>query len=236
MTLATSNNAPSIGRRTAGNLLLLPLITFFGVAFLALGYIAFVLWPRWPEPAIEPDAPPLPIVVGGVLFNIAPAAIRMPVQRRSGEQERIDLAYLWPSLTPPDAGTIQLGERVFVTIAVSTGTLSPQERIRAIYPRYTEPNPSDAPEGLTRFGFQTGSPYQGEDLIFDTAAPEHFLARCSRKDLTTPGTCLYERRIGDADLTVRFPRDWLDRWRTVSDGIDRLIAQWRPTANSSSVR
>ena len=40
--------------------------------------------------------------VGGVTFNVPPAAIRVPVQRQPGAQARIDLTFLWPSLTPPD--------------------------------------------------------------------------------------------------------------------------------------
>lgn len=35
--------------------------------------------------------------------------------------------------------------------------------------------------------------------------------------------CLSERRVGDADLTFRFPRKWLDRWRDVATATDRLI-------------
>jgi hypothetical protein len=44
----------------------------------------------------------------------------------------------------------------------------------------------------------------------------------------TPAMCLHERRIGGADVTARFPRAWLDDWRSVADGIDRLIAGVRP--------
>ncbi len=47
------------------------------------------------------DAPALPITVAGVLFQVPPAAIRATVQRHAGPQERIDLAFLWPSLKPP---------------------------------------------------------------------------------------------------------------------------------------
>ena len=71
-------------------------------ALIAAAYVAYVLWPRWPDAPVTLDAPSLPITVAGVTFNIEPAAIRMPVQRRPGTQERVDLAYLWPSLTPPD--------------------------------------------------------------------------------------------------------------------------------------
>src|SRR5262252_1026411 len=48
-------------------------------------------------------APPLPIVVAGIVFNVPPAAIRIPLQRRARRQERIDLAYHWPELEPPRA-------------------------------------------------------------------------------------------------------------------------------------
>jgi hypothetical protein len=40
--------------------------------------------------------------------------------------------------------------------------------------------------------------------------------------------CLHERRIGGADVTLRFPREWLSDWRAVADGLDRLIAGFRP--------
>ena len=41
--------------------------------------------------------------------------------------------------------------------------------------------------------------------------------------------CLHERRIGGADVTVRFPREWLTDWRAVSEGIERLIGGFKPT-------
>ena len=68
----------------------------------AVAYIVYVLWPRWPGAPVALDAPALPITIAGVAFNVPPAAIRMPVQRRPGAQERIDLAFMWPSLKPAD--------------------------------------------------------------------------------------------------------------------------------------
>jgi len=40
--------------------------------------------------------------------------------------------------------------------------------------------------------------------------------------------CLHERRIKTADVTVRFPRDWLTDWRSVASGIDKLLGSLRP--------
>ena len=62
-------------------------------------------------------------------------------------------------------------------------------------------------------------------------APEKFLARCARTvNALTPGTCLAERRIGDTDVVARFPREWLQSWRDVAAGLDKLIGQLRPAA------
>src|SRR5262249_3859624 len=81
-------------RRTA---VAFPLVVMLGRAG-AISFIAYLLWPRWPEAPVALDAPALPITVAGVAFNVPPAAMRVPVQRRPGAHERIDLAFLWPSL------------------------------------------------------------------------------------------------------------------------------------------
>jgi hypothetical protein len=82
--------------------------------------------------------------------------------------------------------------------------------------------------GLAVLAFRDGTPYQGEDLIYD-AEGSSFLVRCTRDRAgPTPGICLYERRIEAADVVVRFPREWLHDWRMVSGTLDRLIASVRP--------
>jgi len=204
----------------------------------AMAYVAFVLWPGHfaDKPA---DAPTMPITIAGVVFNVPPAAIRQQVQRRSGAQERIDLVFLWPSLQPPDEAkrphqhpdfeTPPAIDRLFVTIAGTDGTLSPAERLKAIYPRYVGDGLQPEAEGLIARHFRDGSPYTGEDLVFDPAAPERFLTRCSRTG-PTPAMCLWERQIGAADILVRFPRGWLSDWRAVAAGIDELLVTLRPPA------
>lgn len=211
------------------------LLAFAGIIAMALGgaaYVAYVLWPRWPTVSL--DSPPLPITVGGVTFNVPPAAIRTPVQRRPGAQERVDLAFLWPSLQPPAPpgkgakGADAKGlDRLFVTVAASEA-MPPLQRIKTIYPRYAAKEPEAGPTGLAVLPFRNDTPYQGEDLVYDAEVPERFLLRCSRAKPPTPGVCLHEQRIGSADITVRFPRDWLEHWRDVAAGIERLVAGLRP--------
>lgn len=215
-----------------------PLLALTAVLAMAALYVGYVLWPRWPDTPVALDAPALPIVVAGVPFNVEPAAIRQAVQRKPGTQERIDLNYLWPSLKPPDPALkaidgvpVDPNERIFLTIQSSDGTLPLMERVQTIYPRYMVPQPQPGPEGLTLRGFRDDTPYKGEELAFESAAPEHFLARCALKGVHSSGGCLLERRIGDADIMIRFPRDWLNDWKTLARGIDALIARLHPPAS-----
>lgn len=204
----------------------------------ALGYVGFLLWPRWPEAmAAVPDAPSMPISVNGVAFNVPPASVRIAMQRRPGAQVRLDLAFMWPDLTPPGPQAKPVlsdepkpADQVFVSIVAADGTLTLDERLRTIYPRYVETNSFKGPDGLIGIAFRDGTPYQGEDLFFAADQPNTFIVRCTRAAGATPGTCLFEKRIETADLTARIPRDWLADWQTVSSGMERLIASLRPAA------
>jgi hypothetical protein len=236
-----NTQAPRRGARGLDRELpVLPLLTLAFFACAAVVYIFYVLWPRWPEePAL--DAPELPVTVADVTFNVQPAAIRVAVQRRAGAHDRIDLAFAWPSLTAPNSAVkpvvgpglppaaAKMLDRIFVTIAVSGDALAPDERVHDIYPRYASATPATGPGGLAILPFRDGTPYAGEDLIYDPNDPDSFLVRCTRVAAgPAPGSCLYERRIGGAGLTVRFPRDFLEDRSSLTANIDRLIAKLRP--------
>jgi len=207
--------------------------SILAVVALAGAPIAYMVWPQGAP--VAPDAPSLPIAVAGVAFNVPPAAIRFKMQRRAGPHARVDLAFQWPSLEPPPPATAvtpadapKVTDRVFLTIAGSDGTLPPIDRLKSIYPRYLAPGPAVDMAGLQVRAFRGGTPYQGEDLIHDPEAPERMLMRCTQSFAGMPGTCLHERRLGAADVTVRFPRDWLNDWRATAANLDRLIAKIRP--------
>src|SRR3954470_17668610 len=137
MTAIAKQHATIARKRSASAGLLFALLTLLALILFAAAFVALVLWPRWPSAAVAPDAPSLPITVGGVLFNVPPAAIRVPMQRRPGAQERVDLAFLWPSLTPPDpaarpAPTEHIApiDRIFITIAPQSSAAAPNDRVR----------------------------------------------------------------------------------------------------------
>ena len=106
--------------------------------------------------------------------------------------------------------------------------LAPAERLRSIYPRYVEAQATAGPDGLAFLPFRAGTPYQGEDLVYLGEQPEQFFARCTRPNGPVRGTCIYERSLDAAEITLRFPREWLEDWRGLAAGFDRLLAQLHP--------
>jgi len=201
------------------------------ISLLAIAAIAYLLWPTWrAQPVGDPDR--TPVSIGETLFNVPTKAFRVKFQRHSGPQERVDLTFLYPSLAPPErpkrASAEDIEEfhpidRIFVSIAAHHDALAPEMRLRTIYPRYLTPSSQQQVEdGLTLRPFVDASPYSAEDLFAAEQPP--FAARCTR-DRQTPGMCISERRIDGADLTFRFPRQWLTQWRDVAIAIDRLTAQ-----------
>ncbi len=246
--------APAVSRpktrRKAGGVLWLPFAFLAALVVAAASFVSYVLWPTWPGAPIPLDAPALPITVAGVLFDVPPAAIRVAVQRQGGPHERVDLVFLWPSLKPPQpsdktaaepaaqtpvtggnaagAAPPSANDRLFVTIAGLGAVLAPDERLRTIYPRYVEKEATAGPDGLAILRFRAGSPYAGEDLVYAAQKPEQFFARCTRDAGAVPGTCMHDRALDAAEITLRFPRDWLGDWRKVAAGFDRLLARLHP--------
>jgi hypothetical protein len=229
----------------------LPLVLFFVMLTVTVSFVAYVLWPTWPTTATPFDSPSLPVVVAGVTFNVPAAAVRASVQRQPGAHERIDLVFLWPSLEPPPSEGIASTEaitssddhappsnnsndRLFVTIPGLGSVLPPVERLRSVYPRYFQSQATPANDGLALLSFRSGTPYEGEDLIYSADEPDRFFARCTREAVrAVPATCIHERLVDAAETTLRFPRLWLQDWRGVAFGFDRLVAKLHQQADAT---
>src|SRR5947208_16742021 len=172
---------------------LVPIVIAATLSTAAVALVAYLLWPTWgTDPARGPGR--LPVQVGGTLFNVPTAAIRRKIQRHSGPQERVDLAFTFPSLEPPEAPKhvsadtieekVQPIDRIFVSISAHHDTLAPDARVRTIYPRYLEPASTPVEDGLTMRAFRDGSPYANEDLF--SATTPRLDARCTSFGLS-PG-------------------------------------------------
>jgi hypothetical protein len=234
--------------------LLLPVLLLFVLLAALVSFLSYVLWPTWPKPATVLDAPSLPVIIAGVPFNVPTAAIRAAVERQPGAHERVDLVFLWPSLEPPlpeaiasadtlgssDTDVLPLsngGNRLFVTIAGLGDVLAPVERLRTIYPRYFQSQATTADNGLAILPFRAGTPYEGEDLIYSADEPDRFFARCTREaPHALPATCIHERLVDAAEMTLRFPRAWLGDWRGIVAGFDRLVMQLHQQAEGAELK
>src|SRR5262245_16625022 len=128
----------SRGRQGRTRARLAPLVLGGAFAAGAVAVVAYLLWPTW-GPVVGASAPDrLPVSVGGTLFNVPTAAIRMKIQRHSGPQERVDLNFLFPSLEPPDAPKhvsadtveekVQPIDRIFVSISAHQDAMAPDTR------------------------------------------------------------------------------------------------------------
>lgn len=235
--MAMLSSAPrrSRGKPPAGHLI--PLLAAVMIAMPAITAVAYLLWPTW-TPKAPDNNERLPVSIGQTVFNVPKRAFRVKIQRHSGPQERIDLNFLYPSLATPDAPrhvtaeTVEDGpqpiDRVFLSIAAHHDSLAPDILVRTIYPRYLDATHTPSQDGLSIRAFRDGTPYAGEDLLI--AQMPALVARCTR-DAMTPGMCLSERRIGSADLTFRFPRQWLTEWRDVAGGMEQLVQQLHPLQN-----
>jgi hypothetical protein len=221
-------------QRASGGLLAVPIAVIVVLCVAALACVTYVLRPHLDFAPAAIDAPALPIVVADVLLRVPPRSIRVALQRRPGTQERLDLVFFWPALTPaadPTSDDLAAAAgRIFVTVAPGDNTASVTERLKTIYPRYAAPNRSTGPDGLSAIAFRDDTPYQGEDVFFDETAPERFLVRCTRDKGVTSGTCLYERSLGKTTITLRFARALLAEWRALPAGADRLLGVLQATA------
>ncbi|ABE40510.1 hypothetical protein [Rhodopseudomonas pseudopalustris] len=230
MTLVSSASQRHRRRPAAPRSTRIPIAVGGIVLTVSIAAVVYLLWPTWRAQAVG-DPERTPVSVGETLFNVPTKAFRVKFQRHSGPQERVDLAFLYPSLTPPerpkrataeDVAEFHPIDRIFVSIAEHNDTLAPEARLRTIYPRYLAPSAQQVEDGLTVRPFAEASPYSAEDLV--TAEQPGLAARCTR-DRQTPGMCVAERRIDGADLSFRFPRQWLAQWRDVAAAIERLTAQ-----------
>src|SRR6185312_14239678 len=122
-----STAQPGARHPRRGSVHLLPILAGCALAAGATALVAYLLWPT--RGTGGPSGPAqLPVTIGGTLFNVPTAAIRQKIQRRSGPQERIDLSFSFPSLTPPEgpkhvsAATVEQAmaqpiDRIFLSIA-----------------------------------------------------------------------------------------------------------------------
>jgi hypothetical protein len=102
----------------------------------------------------------------------------------------------------------------------------------------TNPQGTPGPYDLTQYSFRDDSGYRNEDLFVGQTASGPVVLRCVRLSAEVPSpSCLRDLPIAHAvSLSYRFKREHLARWREISDGVARLIANFKtaPKAQASA--
>ncbi len=101
MTLFSTARHIARGSRERSGGHMIPIVLGCAVTSGAMALVAYLLWPTWGADASSSPGR-LPVSIGATLFNVPTMAIRMKIQRHSGPQERVDLAFAFPSLEPPE--------------------------------------------------------------------------------------------------------------------------------------
>ena len=158
----------------------------------------------------------------------------LPNSRRGGAMDAIELAAFYPDFSPAGnlsdvTASADLDERfartVFVTAKPSDSSLDPAERTTKLYQRFLDENSWSHPGGLVARAFVDGSPFEGDELYYVAPEGREFAARCRRPDpeRKTPNTCIYDFRLGDLDVEMRFSAALLAEWAQLKAGATGLI-------------
>ncbi len=198
------------------------------VALLVGGAGLFAALPR------RAEAPTTSRTFVGAARLTLPSGYFRPQSRGGGALDQLALAAFFPDFAP--AGEVSdvsrdtnLADRfeklVFITIRPSDSGLDPADRPAKLYARFLEPDGWSHPGGLVARAFQAGSPFEGQELYFVAPEGRDFAARCRLPNQTqkTPNSCIYDFRLGDLDVEMRFSAALLSEWEKLNAGARGLI-------------
>lgn len=190
-----------------------------------------IVWLR----AAPPPPHPVEATIGTARLLYLQSFARQPAGRDGGRLDRLDLAVLYPGfepagaivgLTPKTDVRARTDRTLFFTIAPAEDTLDPVERPIKLYARFLgEPLP-ERPDGLVERQFETGSPFETEDLVIAPPEGRAFYARCprpGRKSDGLPSMCIHDFRLRGLDVQLRFSATLLPQWRELVDGARTFV-------------
>ncbi len=166
--------------------------------------------------------------IGAAHVRYDPAYARDARDRDGGRLDRLDLAVRFPGFTPATMETASKTPEplLFLQLEEADPTLPPEERAAKLYVRFLEPEQWTNPGGIVMRRFQSGSPYESEELYFAPPEGRLFAARCTRPRQPPDGlpeTCLNDIRVNGLDVHMRFHPDMLPEWERMVEGSRALI-------------
>lgn len=192
------------------------------------GYLVFSLWSRDRGPPAAAS-----ISGGGEVLRFPGSYLRVGA-RSHADARTIELAVFFPGFMPAGqfndvTAHTDLNDRfervVSMTVKPADGEIDPADRPARLYQRFLEDVSLPQPGGLIARAFQSGSPFEGDDLYYTSPEGRQFAARCRRPDPIhrTPSTCVAAFRSGELDVEVRLAAAWLSEWSKLMTGARGLI-------------
>lgn len=183
------------------------------------------------------DASTVQVAVRGVKFQIPGNYLDSRTTRRGGDLDVLGLSALLPDMRGYSASDAALflsnaadSPVIHLVLRGDTNALGAADRLARIYmPYITDPNGTSDQFGLTRYTFRAGTGYERDDLYVGGSGANQLLLLCERpaQDLPSPNCLAIDRPVAPGvNLSYRFKRAQLSRWRDIAGGVDGLLVKF----------
>jgi hypothetical protein len=183
------------------------------------------------------DASTVRVAVRGVKFEVPGNYLDSRATRRGGDLDVMGLTALLPDMrgySTADAAMFLSNAAdsplVYLILRGDTNGLGAADRLARVYmPYVADPRGTADQFGLTRYTFREGTGYERNDLYVGDSGAEQLLLLCERpaQDLPSPNCLAIDRPVAPGvNLSYRFKRAQLSRWRNIASGVDGLLAKF----------
>jgi hypothetical protein len=174
--------------------------------------------------------------IAGRRFSYKRAYARDPATAAGGLEDRLAFAVAFPDFAPLAPARAALSSRavaernqktILITLSAADDSMDPAERPGRLYSRFLEGDAATGPGGLIVRQFESGSPYQLEQLFLAPPDGRAFFARCPKQMPPADAAldlCLTFFRTGSLDVELRFAASLLEHWESLIDDARHFIA------------
>ena len=224
---------------------MIPLLVFAGVLTFSGVFLFYYFGPTPAEllgrdPRASSASAAIEFIIADQRFVIPENYTRYPAQRGGGRMNMVDMHALLPGLQPysPDlqenfADNSFRSDVIYFSLSQRDAALNSSRRLRDVYSKYLDrAEPEEGPDGLQLFRFRDNTGYANQDLLVGKDAEERILLLiCDRRSAAVESpNCYRSVLLGQRlELTYRFKRHHLDRWREIDQSITALVDRFAAT-------
>ena len=181
---------------------------------------------------------PATLSVGPETFKLPLAYIATPEQRGMaqngvGKFSTLKVSMTWPGLNPAmnreASGCDRAnGEIVSLELEYNRDRESMRARLDPFYRRLARGGEVNGPDGLKILQLSARGSPKTDQIVFDPARRNGFIARCRSSGLSAPSVCHRAVVLSSGlELRYRFSEELLADWRKIDNSIVRKVASFR---------